>query len=741
MSARLDSVLHHIRKVLGSQAEQGSDGDLLQRYVRHRDETAFELLLWRHAAMVLRVCQGVLRDGHASEDAFQATFLILARKAGSIGRGESLAAWLYQVAYRVAVRARLHAAERRALEASQHERRRSSAHAGPSEAATERDLVPLVHEELNRLAAKYRTPIVLCYLEGKTHAEAADQLGWAKGTVSGRLARGREMLRKRLVRRGIVFPVSVLAVALAASKASAVPPALVAATAQAAMAVAAGNVAAAGVSAGVIYLTQGVVQAMCLSKLKATAAAVIAFLLIFAGAGALLRLGVVEASAQRAATADRLNPVGGRSWPAPPAMDDNVYSADASGPGAAAGSPDLAGQQSRIDSRNNLKQIALAVHSYSDTYGVLPSDITDDEGQPLLSWRVALLPFLEQGDLYRQFKLDEAWDSPHNIKLLARMPKVYSIATDADEMPDQATPGGPTGRMVPGREGPGGPGGKIGAGGSKGGMMPGGPPGAIPGMPFTPGRFPGAPPGPQDTRSQTHYQAFVGKNTVFPRGTPIRLVDITDGTSNTILVIEAANAVPWTKPQDLPYSAKRPIPALGVFPDVIQAVFADGAAHGLRPDYDEKEMRKAIVRDDGEVIDLDKLDLPQVARGGPPGMPGGPAMGPPGMPAIGGPGGMAPGGPGMPGVADMGRPPADPRLKQIYNENQELKKLLQETLDRTQEIRAEMDQMKQQFAAKRDAQRLMNERETLKKQIEQATSDLKALRDEFQRLRDSLQKE
>ena len=120
-------------------------------------------------------------------------------------------------------------------------------------------------------------------------------------------------------------------------------------------------------------------------------------------------------------------------------------------------------------------------------------------------------------------------------------------------------------------------------------------------------------------------------------------------------------------------------------------------------------------------------------------------MGLPGMPGIGGPpgmaGGMAAGGAGMPGVGDMGRPPADPRLKQLYNENLELKKLLLETLDRTQEIRAEMDQMKQQFAVKRDAQRLMNERENLKKQIEQATADLRALRDEFQKLRNSLEKE
>jgi hypothetical protein len=434
-------------------------------------------------------------------------------------------------------------------------------------------------------------------------------------------------------------------------------------------------------------------------------------------------------------------------------MDDNVTSADANGPGdgsgppgfagATAGSADFAGQQSRIDSRNNLKQIALAVHNYADTYGVLPSDFTDDEGQPLLSWRVALLPFMEQSDLYREFKRDEAWDSPHNIKLLARMPKIYSVVDDASEMPERGNapetlgaggkmrgvgsmPGGPArGRVFPG--GPAAPATE----------MPGGPSGVM--RPGTPGgQFPGAPAGPPNTSSQTHYQGFVGKSTVFPRGTPIRWQDIPDGTSNTILIIEAGNGVPWTKPQDMPYSAKKPIPALGVFPDVIHAAFADGSVHDLRPDYDEKEMRKAVVRDDGEVVDFDKLELPQVTKGGAPGMPGGPAKGgPPGMPNV-GLGGAPPIGPGMP---QMGRPPADPKLKQLYDENLELRKLLQDTVDRTQEIRSEMEEMKQQFAAKRDAQRLLDERANLKKQIEQATADLRALRDEFQRLRDSLQKE
>jgi RNA polymerase sigma factor (sigma-70 family) len=714
MAARLDSVLHYVRKVLGTHAELGSDADLLHRFVKDHDETAFELVMWRHAAMVLRVCQSILRDCHAAEDAFQATFLALARKAASISRRESLAAWLYQVAYHVSVRARHSAVRRRALEARRDEVALLARPRNPRDEAAERDLVPLVHEELNQLSAKYRTPIVLCYLEGKTHAEAAQQLGWAKGTVSGRLARGREMLKKRLVRRGVLFPTAALGVALTASKASAVPPALVSATIHAAVAFAAGNAAAAGVSTGVIHLTHGVLQAMCFSKIKATTAAVFAFVLIFAGVGSLIRIGLVEMSANGAAPPEARYYPPPRSIPSdfepggepgdlggsgllgdpppgfpPPAAPGGRRgpSGFPGGPGSPGGMPTpakggLLEQKHRIDSSNNLKQIALAFHSYHDANGAFPRDITDDEGRPLLSWRVAILPYIDEGDLYKQFNRDEAWDSPHNRKLLSKMPALYRLRTDSDIVPNP----------LAGDDGP---------------------------DPRDPERIDLSDP------QRTYYQGFAGKRAMFEQGAPRRLGDITDGTSNTILIVEAANAVPWSKPQDLLYSAQKAIPALGVFPEVIHAVFADGMVHKVRRDFDQKEMRKAIVINDGQEIDFDKLELPPKAAAGPPGMGRGPGAGMPGMGPGDGPGALAP----------------NANLRRLQDENAKLEQVLQQTAEEMQALRDEMAKVKERFAMRQEqveAKKLLAERERLRQQLQQAQEELKAMRDELQRLKRAL---
>src|SRR5262249_47803031 len=157
----------------------------------------FELLLWRHAAMVLHVCRQLLRDPQAVEDAFQATFLVFIKKADSVSCRESLGAWLYRVAYRVALKARDRTAKR---STSERQLDTIDPPAEESDDVDQRERRRMVCEEVQRLPAKYRAPIVACYFEAKTHEEAAHQLGWPQGTVASRLARGRDLLRHRLIR-------------------------------------------------------------------------------------------------------------------------------------------------------------------------------------------------------------------------------------------------------------------------------------------------------------------------------------------------------------------------------------------------------------------------------------------------------------------------------------------------------------------------------------------------------------
>src|SRR5262249_39477243 len=145
------------------------------------------------------LCQRILRDSHEAEDAFQATFLVLARKAGSIGKREAVASWLYKVAYRVALRLRARAARHGGLEEVVDELPGRDV----ADDIDTRDLRPVLDEEIARLPEKYRAPLVLCYLQGHTNAEAAEQLRCPKGTILSRLARGRQRLRSRLARRGL----------------------------------------------------------------------------------------------------------------------------------------------------------------------------------------------------------------------------------------------------------------------------------------------------------------------------------------------------------------------------------------------------------------------------------------------------------------------------------------------------------------------------------------------------------
>jgi RNA polymerase sigma factor (sigma-70 family) len=204
-SASAGDLGRHLGRLFGAGSAVGlTDGELLERFARRRDEAAsaaFETILARHGSMVLTVCRQVLGDAHAAEDAFQTAFLVLVRRAASLRVREpgSLGPWLHGVAYRIAVKARQEAARRRARE----RRAAVSPVAGPAGAIERDECHALLHQEVHRLPVKYRAPVVLCYLEGRTHDEAAAALGCPVGTVRGRLARARDLLRSRLARRGL----------------------------------------------------------------------------------------------------------------------------------------------------------------------------------------------------------------------------------------------------------------------------------------------------------------------------------------------------------------------------------------------------------------------------------------------------------------------------------------------------------------------------------------------------------
>jgi RNA polymerase sigma factor (sigma-70 family) len=269
---------------LASGAEGQMDRQLLEKFARCNDGAAFETLVQRHGPMVLAVCQRVLQNSQDAEDAFQATFLVLVRKAGSIGQPELLANWLYGVAYRTALKARANAARR-----SEHERQAvSMPSADPLVEVAWRELRALLDEELSRLPEKYRAPLVLCYLQGKTNEEAARQLGWPIGSMSARLARGREMLRDRLASRNRALPAGLFLMVLSQKAgAAALPAPLVGATVKAGVGWAVGK--AVGVSPAVQALAGGGARSFgALGKLgKAVGiAALIAIILTGVGAAA-----------------------------------------------------------------------------------------------------------------------------------------------------------------------------------------------------------------------------------------------------------------------------------------------------------------------------------------------------------------------------------------------------------------------------------------------------------------------
>ena len=274
---QLTTALCHLRRLAGQDAEGPSDGQLLHRFAAGRDEAAFADLVRRHGPLVLGACRRVLRNAHDAEDAFQATFLVLARKAAGGRWGASVGPWLYEVAYRLSRELR-----RRAVRRQERERRAAVPEARPGPGASLGELASVVDEELNRLPALYRRPLLLCCLEGRTRDEAARQLGWSLRTLERRLARGRELLRGRLGRRGLTLSAALLAAGLA-RPAEAMSPLLPVATARVAAAFVAGR---GGVPPAAAALAREALRGLTTARLKVAAglAALLGGLALGAGA-------------------------------------------------------------------------------------------------------------------------------------------------------------------------------------------------------------------------------------------------------------------------------------------------------------------------------------------------------------------------------------------------------------------------------------------------------------------------
>jgi RNA polymerase sigma factor (sigma-70 family) len=266
--AEFDTIRNVINRVRDS-VEPG-DAELLLRYRRERDPEAFGALVRRHGPMVLGVCRRVLRDTHAADDAFQVTFLVLAKRADEVRFPERLAPWLFGVASRTALKARGRISRGRQVEQVYA----TEWHGRPSAPLDESaELLPIIDEQLVALPEKYRTPLVLCALHGLNKAEAAQRLGLPEGTVSSRLARAREMLRTRLARRGIVVPAVALANLLAADALrAAVSPVLAASTSGSAT-------GSAPVSATVLTLSNEVLRSMLRFRFNALCSVVMCVVL------------------------------------------------------------------------------------------------------------------------------------------------------------------------------------------------------------------------------------------------------------------------------------------------------------------------------------------------------------------------------------------------------------------------------------------------------------------------------
>ncbi len=252
-----------------------SDGELLRRFSAHQEDSAFEELVQRYGSLVLGVCRRVLQHEQDTEDAFQATFLVLARKARSIQKYQSLGSWLYKVAYRIALRSRAQNQKRKTKE---NEARH---HFEETVCSTQDERVHWLDEEVQRLPEKYRAPVLMCYLQGQTNEEAARQLCCPTGTVKIRLMRARELLRKRLLRRGIGTALGVVLAGWSCSAQAVCPPPLKNATLKGGRALLTEqSLSGLNLSPGVLRLVRGWFKRAALARLKLSSALLLTAILL-----------------------------------------------------------------------------------------------------------------------------------------------------------------------------------------------------------------------------------------------------------------------------------------------------------------------------------------------------------------------------------------------------------------------------------------------------------------------------
>src|SRR5579883_3056269 len=254
------TLLDHLRRLT---CPPVADAVLLSRWIEKRDEVAFAALVARHGPMVLGVCQRIFGDAHEAEDAFQATFLILARKAASLRRPEALACWLHGVASRLAWKCRA-AARRRASHQRVLAAEPADSRPDPLDLLTVREMLGLIDTEIRALREAYRLPVVLCDLEGRTQEEAAAMLGWTTGSLRNRLVRGRARLKARLARRGLVLAAGIALPLIPAALAT-------------------------DLSSSAAELAKQGLRGLMLSRVKLAAAAVLTMTVFMAGAGLLGR--------------------------------------------------------------------------------------------------------------------------------------------------------------------------------------------------------------------------------------------------------------------------------------------------------------------------------------------------------------------------------------------------------------------------------------------------------------------